>query len=70
MLTLNGITGLQGAAQSLDYIIDTASAVHPIDPLLNLLKLNGKLVFVGAPVKPLELPVLPLLFGKSLLFFC
>nr|AFX98062.1 cinnamyl alcohol dehydrogenase [Cunninghamia lanceolata] len=58
---------MQGAAKSLDYIIDTASAVHPIEPLLNLLKLNGKLVFVGAPVKPLELPIMPLLFGRKMI---
>uniref|UniRef100_A0A0V0GK66 Putative ovule protein n=1 Tax=Solanum chacoense TaxID=4108 RepID=A0A0V0GK66_SOLCH len=47
------------AGGSLDGIIDTVSAVHPIFPLLNLLKTNGKLVMVGAPEKPLELPVFP-----------
>lgn len=49
----------------MDGIIDTVAAVHPILPLLSLLKTNGKLVMVGAPEKPLELPIFPLLMGKS-----
>ncbi|KAK4707671.1 hypothetical protein R3W88_028596 [Solanum pinnatisectum] len=57
---------MQAAGGSLDGIIDTVSAVHPIFPLLNLLKTNGKLVMVGAPEKPLELPVFPLLSGRKL----
>lgn len=58
---------MQEAAKSMDYIIDTVSAVHTVEPLVNLLKLNGKLVFVGAPEKPLDLPVLPLLFGRRMI---
>ncbi|KAL3355225.1 hypothetical protein AABB24_019355 [Solanum stoloniferum] len=57
---------MQGAAGSLDGIIDTVSAIHPLLPLINLLKTHGKLVMVGAPEKPLELPVLPLLLGRKL----
>ncbi|KAM3327857.1 8-hydroxygeraniol dehydrogenase [Capsicum galapagoense] len=57
---------MQAARGSLDGIIDTVSAVHPISPLLNLLKTNGKLVMVGAPEKPLELPVFSLLAGRKL----
>ena len=49
---------------TLDGIIDTVSAVHPLLPLIGLLKSHGKLVMVGAPEKPLELPVFPLLAGK------
>ncbi|KAG5035216.1 hypothetical protein JHK87_010126 [Glycine soja] len=44
-----------------DGIIDTVSAVHPLLPLIGLLKSHGKIVMVGAPEKPLELPVFPLL---------
>lgn len=51
----------------MDGIIDTVSAVHPLTPLLSLLKTDGKLVMVGAPVLPLELPVFPLFMGKLLL---
>lgn len=49
---------------TMDGIIDTVSAVHPLLPLIDLLKYNGKLVMVGAPDRPLELPVFPLLLGK------
>ncbi|KAK6774995.1 hypothetical protein RDI58_025996 [Solanum bulbocastanum] len=57
---------MQGAAGSLDGIIDTVSAIHPLLPLINLLKTHGKLVMVGAPEKPLELPVFPLLLRRKL----
>ncbi|TYG46255.1 hypothetical protein ES288_D11G242100v1 [Gossypium darwinii] len=51
---------------TLDGIIDTVSAQHPLLPLLGLLKTHGKLVLFGALEKPLELPTFPLLQGKSL----
>jgi len=47
----------------LDGIIDTVSAVHPLLPLLELLKTHGKLVIVGLPDKPLELSAFPLVVG-------
>lgn len=50
---------------TLDYIIDTVSAVHPLAPLLGLLKLNGKLVNLGLPDKPLELPMFPMCLGEA-----
>ncbi|KAK8673869.1 hypothetical protein V6N13_112178 [Hibiscus sabdariffa] len=56
---------LQGASGTLDGIIDTVSAQHPLLPLIGLLKSNGKLVFVGAPEKPLELHIFPLLQGRK-----
>ncbi|VVA38927.1 Hypothetical predicted protein, partial [Prunus dulcis] len=49
------------AMGTMDGIIDTVSAVHPILPSIRLLKTNGKLVVLGAPEKPHELPVFPLL---------
>ncbi|PIM98408.1 Alcohol dehydrogenase, class V [Handroanthus impetiginosus] len=49
------------AAGTLDGVNDTVSATHPIVPLLSLLKPHGKLVLVGAPEKPLELPAFPLI---------
>lgn len=55
---------LQAAMGTFDGIIDTISAVHPIVPLIGLLKSHGKLILVGAPEKPLELPVFPLIMGK------
>ncbi|KAG8377985.1 hypothetical protein BUALT_Bualt08G0090700 [Buddleja alternifolia] len=55
---------LEAAAGSLDGIIDTVSAMHPLPPLLALLKPHGKLIVVGAPEKPLELPVFPLISAR------
>ncbi|XP_056168470.1 probable mannitol dehydrogenase 1 [Syzygium oleosum] len=53
-------TKMKAALGTMDYIIDTVSAVHPLLPLLSLLKVNGKLVLLGMPIKPLELPIFPL----------
>ncbi|GAV85467.1 ADH_zinc_N domain-containing protein/ADH_N domain-containing protein [Cephalotus follicularis] len=58
---------MQAAIGTLDGIIDTVSAQHPLLPLISLLKPHGKLVTVGAPEKPLELPVFPLLLGRKLI---
>ncbi|KAG5001623.1 hypothetical protein JHK87_022695 [Glycine soja] len=57
---------MQAAMGALDGIIDTVSAVHPLLPLIGLLKSHGKIVMVGAPEKPLELPVFPLLDGRKI----
>ncbi|KAJ1406979.1 Polyketide synthase, enoylreductase domain [Sesbania bispinosa] len=57
---------MQAVMGTLDGIIDTVSAVHPLFPLIALLKSHGKLVMVGAPEKPLELPVFPLLLGRKI----
>lgn len=58
---------IQAATASMDGIIDTVSAAHPIIPLLGLLKTNGKLIMVGAPEKPLQVPVFPLLAGRKMI---
>ncbi|KAJ6870718.1 mannitol dehydrogenase [Populus alba x Populus x berolinensis] len=55
---------MQAAMGTLDGIIDTVSAVHPLLPLVALLKSHGKLVLVGAPENPLELPVFPLIAAE------
>ncbi|KAF8378679.1 hypothetical protein HHK36_030028 [Tetracentron sinense] len=56
-----------GAAMgTMDGIIDTVSAIHPLQTLIDLLKLHAKLVIVGAPDRPLELPVFPLLTGRKI----
>ncbi|KAH7566811.1 hypothetical protein JRO89_XS08G0238400 [Xanthoceras sorbifolium] len=57
---------MQAATNTLDGIIDTVSAPHPLLPLIGLLKTNGKLVLVGAPDKPPELPIFPLLMGRKI----
>uniref|UniRef100_M1D408 Cinnamyl alcohol dehydrogenase n=1 Tax=Solanum tuberosum TaxID=4113 RepID=M1D408_SOLTU len=60
------VISTSGASGSLDGIINTVSAIHTLLPLINLLKTHGKLVMVGAPEKPLELPVFPLLLRRKL----
>lgn len=57
---------LKAALGTMDFIIDTIAAVHSLAPLLGLLKMNGKLITVGLPNKPLELPVFPLVLGRKL----
>ncbi|CBI37637.3 hypothetical protein AAG906_025299 [Vitis piasezkii] len=58
---------VQAALGTMDYIIDTVSAIHSLGPLLAMLKLNGKLITVGLPDKPLELPIFPLVMGRKLI---
>ncbi|KAK9740047.1 hypothetical protein RND81_03G007200 [Saponaria officinalis] len=55
---------MQAKKRSLDFILDTVSGYHSIGPTLELLKVNGVLVIVGAPDKPIALPSFPLIFGK------
>ncbi|GJR13511.1 8-hydroxygeraniol dehydrogenase-like protein [Tanacetum coccineum] len=57
---------MQSAASSLDGIIDTVSATHPIAPLLSVLKPHGKLVLVGVPEKPLEIAAYSLIMGRKI----
>ncbi|XP_050206987.1 probable mannitol dehydrogenase [Mercurialis annua] len=57
---------MQGAMGTMDGIIDTVSAKHPLMPLISLLKTNGKIILVGAPEKPLELLAFPLLGGRKM----
>ncbi|XP_071913905.1 8-hydroxygeraniol dehydrogenase-like [Coffea arabica] len=42
-------------------------SVHPLVPLLDIIKPHGKLIMVAAPEKPLELPASPLLQGRKLI---
>ncbi|XWS70933.1 hypothetical protein CRYUN_Cryun03dG0093100 [Craigia yunnanensis] len=46
--------GSKAGVGTLDGIIDTVSAQHPLLPLLRLLKSHEKLVLVGGPEKPLR----------------
>ncbi|KAK0583399.1 hypothetical protein LWI29_036516 [Acer saccharum] len=52
---------------TMDYIIDTIAAAHALAPLLSLLNVNRKLVTVGLPEKPLELPIFPLVIGQRII---
>ncbi|XP_011045697.1 PREDICTED: probable cinnamyl alcohol dehydrogenase 9 [Populus euphratica] len=65
-LVSSDLEKMKAAFGTMDYIIDTVSAVHALAPLLSLLKTNGKLVTLGLPEKPLELPIFPLVLGRKL----
>jgi uncharacterized zinc-type alcohol dehydrogenase-like protein len=51
-------------AGSFDFILDTVSADHDINALMNLLKRDGNLTLVGAPEKPLPVAAFPLLMRR------
>jgi uncharacterized zinc-type alcohol dehydrogenase-like protein len=51
-------------AGSFDFILDTVSAEHDINAYLNLLRRDGNITLVGAPVKPLPVAAFALLFGR------
>jgi alcohol dehydrogenase (NADP+) len=55
---------MQKHLASFDFILDTVSAVHELNPYLDLLKRNGTLTMVGAPETPLPVGVFSLLFGR------
>ncbi|RVW57314.1 putative mannitol dehydrogenase [Vitis vinifera] len=57
---------MQAAMGTMDGIIDTVSAIHLLLPLINLLKSHGKLVMLGIPDQPPELPIFPLLMGMTM----
>lgn len=48
-------SAMKSARESLDLIVNTASAITNIDPFMNLLALDGTLVSVGLPDAPLSL---------------
>ncbi|RWW24956.1 hypothetical protein GW17_00010722 [Ensete ventricosum] len=64
-----GADSFLAAIGTMDGIIDTVSAFHPIAPLLLLLKARGRMILVGVPNKPLELPSFCLIQGMRLLSF-
>ncbi len=51
-------------ADRLDFVLDTVSADHDIGSLLATVRLDGTMVMVGAPEKPLALPAFPLLTNR------
>ncbi len=55
---------MQKHAGSFDFVLDTVSAEHDLNPFLNLLRRDGNLVLVGAPAKPLALSAFSLIFGR------
>lgn len=56
---------MKAQAGSFDFILDTVSANHDVNPLLALLKRDGHLVLVGVPTEPMSLPAISLIFGRK-----
>ena len=56
----------QAATAAMDGIINTVSANMSMAPYMGLLKPNGKMIMVGLPVKPLEIPPFDLIMGKTI----
>jgi uncharacterized zinc-type alcohol dehydrogenase-like protein len=55
---------MQAHASSFDFILDTASADHDLNPYLALLKLDGTMTLVGAPEKPAPVAGFNLIMGR------
>src|ERR1700726_4183155 len=49
---------------SFDFILDTVSADHDINAYIQLLRRDGNMTMVGAPEKPLAVPVFGLIFRR------
>uniref|UniRef100_A0A0E0IJ15 cinnamyl-alcohol dehydrogenase n=1 Tax=Oryza nivara TaxID=4536 RepID=A0A0E0IJ15_ORYNI len=54
---------MAAAAATMDGILNTVSAWHPIAPLFSLMKPMAQMVFVGGPTRPLELPAYAIVPG-------
>ncbi|MCB0347026.1 MAG: NAD(P)-dependent alcohol dehydrogenase [Bdellovibrionales bacterium] len=54
-------------AGTFDFILDTVSASHDLNPYLNLLKGDGTMTLVGAPEEPISLSAFSLLMGRRTL---
>ncbi len=52
-------------ANSLHFILDAVSAQHDINAFISLLKVDGALVLVGAPMEPLPVQSFSLIFGRK-----
>ena len=55
---------MQKHAGGFDFILNTVSADHDLNPYLLLLKLNGTMTLVGAPSKPSTLASFSLIMGR------
>jgi uncharacterized zinc-type alcohol dehydrogenase-like protein len=55
---------MQKHAGSFDFILDTASADHDLNPYLALLKLDGTMTLVGAPEKPAPVAAFNLIMAR------
>ena len=52
-IDMNNVEEMTDSQKKFDFIIDTIGAPHDIGSFLRLLKINGKLILLGIPSKPL-----------------
>nr|DAD41374.1 TPA_asm: hypothetical protein HUJ06_015697 [Nelumbo nucifera] len=64
-LVSSNADAMQKAADSLDYVIDTVPAHHPLEPYLSLLKIDGKLILLGVISKPLQFVSPMVMLGRK-----
>ncbi len=50
-----------------DFILDTISANHDVQPYLGMLKIDGAMVVVGVPSEPAKVHAMSLIFGRKTL---
>lgn len=55
---------MKAHASSFDFILDTASGAHDLNPYLALLRLNGTLCQVGVPEEPASVPSFSLVINR------
>lgn len=55
---------LSRLARRFDFVLDTVSTLHPVDPLLESLKTDGTYILVGAPDTPLGVGAMPLIMRR------
>lgn len=58
---------VKGVTGYFDFILDTVSAEHDYNFYLGLLATNGKMVCVGVPPSPAQVPAINLIFGRKTL---
>ncbi|KAJ8638424.1 hypothetical protein MRB53_012691 [Persea americana] len=63
-LVSSDVSKMQEAADSLDYILDTVPAHHPLEPYLSLLKVDGKIVMMGVISEPLQFVSPMIMLGR------
>ncbi|GKS60250.1 NADP-dependent alcohol dehydrogenase [Nitrospira sp.] len=57
-------TDLSKLERTFDFLLDTVSAPHAIDPLLESLKTDGTFILVGAPDQPMAVGAMPLILRR------
>ena len=64
-LVSSNATQMEEAAYTLDYILDTVPAFHPLQSYISLLNFDGKLLLIGASPKLLEFNATELNIGAQ-----